>query len=92
MQARYQDHQMDTAIEDARNLDNMPSIEQVKVVKEEYIDAEGISKESIVYQSGGGRGGRSGRSSRGGSDSNGGGGGSNITSSSSASDWSDSGP
>jgi len=89
MQARYQEHQMDPAIEDARNLDNMPGIEQVKVVKEEYIDREGLSKESIVYQTGGGRSG--GRGGRGGGGKSSGGGG-NISSSSSSTDWSDDGP
>ena len=89
MQARYQEHQMDPAIEDARNLDNIPGIEQVKVVKEEYFDREGISKETIAYQTGVGRG--SGGEGGGGRGSSDGSGGSNISTSSSASDWSDSG-
>ena len=50
MQARYQEHQMDPAIEDARNLDNMPGIEQAKVVKEEYIDREGISEAGFAIK------------------------------------------
>ncbi|MEX2449290.1 MAG: adenylate/guanylate cyclase domain-containing protein [Rhodospirillales bacterium] len=77
MQARYQEWQMDPAIDDARNLDRLPGIECVKVVKEEYDDDEGLSKETIIYQSGAGRSGRSG------------GGGSSAASSSSSSDWDD---
>ncbi|MEQ8193484.1 MAG: adenylate/guanylate cyclase domain-containing protein, partial [Rhodospirillales bacterium] len=84
MQARYQEWQMDSAVEDARNLDRLPGIDSVKVVKEEYNNDEGLSKESIVYQSGGGRGGRGGGGASSASSSS-----SASPSTSSSSDWDD---
>ncbi len=49
--ARYTNSGRDPAIEEAKVLDRLPYIESVRVVRESYDPEEGMSIETIVYQS-----------------------------------------
>ncbi len=59
--ARYKNSGRDPAIEEAKVLDQLPYIESVRVIREAYDPDEGMSLETIVYQSSlGARGSRAG--------------------------------
>ncbi len=49
--ARYKNSGRDPAIEEAKVLDQLPYIESVRVIRESYDPDEGMSIETIVYQS-----------------------------------------
>jgi len=51
--ARFAGHQKDGAVEEAKQLDQLPNVEAVKVVKEVYDTDQGFHNEFIVYKSAG---------------------------------------
>lgn len=48
--ARHASSEMNSAIEEAKSLDLLPSVDMVKVVLEEHDDRSGITRESVVYR------------------------------------------
>ena len=53
IQGRHGASEMKDAIADARSLDELGTVDMVKVILEEYDDETGKTKESIVYRSAG---------------------------------------
>ncbi len=53
IQGRHESSEMNAAIADAKGLDQLPNIEMVKVILEEYDDETGHTTENIVYRSAG---------------------------------------
>jgi len=51
--ARFGGHQKDGAVEEAKQLDQLPNVEAVKVIKEVYDTEQGFHNEFIVYKSAG---------------------------------------
>jgi len=51
--ARFAGHQKEGAVEEAKQLDQLPNVEAVKVVKEVYDTDQGFHNEFIVYKSAG---------------------------------------
>ncbi|MFQ5765501.1 MAG: hypothetical protein ACE5GT_11265, partial [Rhodospirillales bacterium] len=49
--ARFQGHQKDAAIDEGKELDRLPNIEAVKVVKEVYDHEREVHNEFIIYKS-----------------------------------------
>ena len=56
--ARHPSSKRDDAINEAKNLEKLPYISAVKVIKETYDPQEGVADESTVYKTGGGESGR----------------------------------
>ncbi|MBC8269953.1 MAG: adenylate/guanylate cyclase domain-containing protein [Rhodospirillaceae bacterium] len=53
IQGRHESSEMKAAIADAKGLDQLPNIDMVKVILEEYDDETGHTTENIVYRSAG---------------------------------------
>jgi len=51
--ARFAGHQKDGAVEEAKQLDQLPNVEAVKVIKEVYDTDQGFHNEFIIYKSAG---------------------------------------
>ncbi len=51
--ARFGGHQKDASVEEAKQLDQLPNVEAVKVIKEVYDTEQGFHNEFIVYKSAG---------------------------------------
>jgi adenylate cyclase len=51
--ARFGGHQKEGAVEEAKQLDQLPNVEAVKVIKEVYDTEQGFHNEFIVYKSAG---------------------------------------
>lgn len=55
LHARYALNKRDAALEEARSLQNIPSIQEVKVVHDVFDTRRGKSNESVIYRSGEGK-------------------------------------
>jgi len=51
LEANFQSHQRDEAVEDAKQMAKQPHIQSVKVVREQRNPATGLSRESTIYSS-----------------------------------------